>query len=514
MSRKDATFLLLDPLEKILVPLRHPHLRAPRRVGHRLDDFFFYLNMDIVNDIEKLPEGSILDDNERQELTSDDGKCLDVADQPTGADDLGLTPERDSKPMPKKRLTGAARKRLKLLLAANIKAEEALLLCRKPMREQPPEVRSIKRPRLEEVSPKAHAHKTPQMTQPKFTGKGTQATSKSLVPTVPQTPLVAYEPIPIPCGSSSLMEFGPTTSATSSSAMRTTVTAHQLRTPAPNQCVTTTGMTVNAKEETATFKDALKSFRVGIQHTTPMTDEMMSMVRSSVLCEVAKITEAGTGPRFVGCSFKPGWLLITCQNEPTKKWLESITPTLKPWAEAELSVLHEKSMPKLAIGTAFIPNSETNSVEVALKLLKSQNDCLNTDQWKILNRKEVENGTILTVSMDELSVDFIKAQDYKVNLGFRKVQFRIKGNTTSARQPTSEGTGSSTMEMPTPPEAAKSEEYNSKFARDSFPQSKGTSQTWIPRFKTGQQVRGRYASVPNRNPRGRPRPTGMAKGNR
>ncbi|XP_059045052.1 uncharacterized protein LOC131840879 [Achroia grisella] len=243
-----------------------------------------------------------------------------------------------------------------------------------------------------------------------------------------------------------------------------------------------------------------------------MTDEMMSMVRSSVLREVGKITEAGKGPRFVGCSFKPGWLLITCQNEPTKIWLESITPSLKPWADAELSVLDERAMPKPAIGTAFIPSSETRSVDEALRMLKSQNDCLNSELWKILNRKAEENGTVLTVSLDEPSVDFLKTQDYKVNLGFKKVLFRVKGISTPTQQPSSDGNGRSATEIPTPSEAAKGVDTNAKSARGSFPQPKGTSQTRIPSFKTGRKDRGRSATASNRNPQGRPRPTGKAKG--
>lgn len=509
--------------------------------------------MDILKDIEKLLGESSLDDNERQNLESEasHGTDVEMANEPAGTKGITLSPSKDLKPNPspsetshgtnldmaqeltgtegltsspnktlkpnqtKKRLNGAARKRLKHLLAQNVKAEEALKLCLKPIKDLPPEMRPVKRLRSEEASPKEHAHKTPKVAQHDASFCDTQAAkaSKPSTPTVStetKTPDRSIHKVPaLPGRSSSPQVF----TTTSSPTRQTTTTSQQSMAPASVQAAKTNRTSGSAKVGAATYKDVLGSFRVGIQHSAPMSDEMLGMVRSSVLREVGKITEAARGPRFVGCSFKPGWLLITCQNESSKKWLEETIPDLKPWPEAELSVLDEKSMPKPAIGTVFIPSTETSSVEEALRMMKSQNDELNSDLWKILNRKVEENGTTLTLSLDEPSVDSIKAHDYRVNLGFKKVLFRIKGTTKPEQQPSvaRAGADASLAQTPSQPQVAKGDK-NAKTAKGSFPRNRGASQASRPRFKQTRPGHGKGVKGPNCKPKGRPRPVGHAEG--
>lgn len=121
-----------------------------------------------VAEIDSGSEGALLAsppprENDATELanpSAEVGSCS--APNPTGA-----SASESIKPENRKKLSGAARKRFKRLRAANVSADEALVLCRQPWKEIPqllPEAKALKRIRSEEESPKGHLTKAPKTT--------------------------------------------------------------------------------------------------------------------------------------------------------------------------------------------------------------------------------------------------------------------------------------------------------------------------------------------------------------
>ncbi|KOB64776.1 Uncharacterized protein OBRU01_23808 [Operophtera brumata] len=115
-----------------------------------------------------------------------------------------------------------------------------------------------------------------------------------------------------------------------------------------------------------------------------------------------KIVDRGKGPTFAGFTHKPGWILITCQNQESLGWLESEIPRVKPWTGAELSITPESELPKPTVEIPFVPSSEVESIDEAIHLLRTQNEGLYTELWKVLHSKSEENGHVVTFSLDEL----------------------------------------------------------------------------------------------------------------
>ncbi|KOA95835.1 Uncharacterized protein OBRU01_27368, partial [Operophtera brumata] len=63
--------------------------------------------------------------------------------------------------------------------------------------------------------------------------------------------------------------------------------------------------------------------------------------------------------------------------------------------------------------------SEVESIDVAIHLLRTQNEGLYTELWKVLYSKSEENGHVVTFSLDELSVEALAAVDFQATLGFK-----------------------------------------------------------------------------------------------
>ncbi|XP_063547667.1 uncharacterized protein LOC134755120 [Cydia strobilella] len=174
------------------------------------------------------------------------------------------------------------------------------------------------------------------------------------------------------------------------------------------------------------YNEVLSQVRVGIKDSKPMSVAQLESLCSTILQKIATL-EMDEGPKFKGYSYKPGWLLITCSDQRSKAWLELITPSLKPWPEANLGIIPENELPKPNIGMVFIPEIDDSKVKQSLSLLYAQNQGLYTEHWKILHTKVEKSGAMVTLSLDDMSVENLQKKGLKANLGFREVQFRLKG---------------------------------------------------------------------------------------
>ncbi|XP_063365787.1 uncharacterized protein LOC134654250 [Cydia amplana] len=174
------------------------------------------------------------------------------------------------------------------------------------------------------------------------------------------------------------------------------------------------------------YNEVLSQVRVGIKDSKPMSVAQLETLCNTILQKIVTL-EMDEGPKFKGYAYKPGWLLITCSDQRSKAWLEQITPSLKPWPEANLGVIPENELPKPNIGMVFIPEIDDSKVRQSLSLLYAQNQGLYTEYWKILHTKVEKSGVMVTLSLDDMSVKSLQKKGLKANLGFREVQFRLKG---------------------------------------------------------------------------------------
>lgn len=285
----------------------------------------------------------------------------------------------------KGKLNGAARKRFRRLIAANVEVNEARALAVKPWNQIPiqnvppdPKPKPTKRQRSEEESPKEQPKKAPRL-------EASHGVSPKL-----------------------------------------------------------------------SFKQVAEAKRVGIRSATSMSDDQMKQVHRALTLAMLEVVGRGKGPKFAGFTHKPGWILVTCENQESLGWLEREVPKVKPWTGAELSIIPESELPKPMVVITFVPSSEVESLDEAIQLLRTQNEGLNTELWKVLHSKSEENGYVVTFSLDELSVEALAAVDFRATLGFKKVTFKVRGGSeskpptvveTDPQPSTSSGQGSSGQGM-------------------------------------------------------------------
>ncbi|KAJ8735608.1 hypothetical protein PYW07_007228 [Mythimna separata] len=323
----------------------------------------------------------------------------------------------------KRNLSGAARKRLRRLKAGGMDPAEAYKLvteqlanARAPSTGQMADMskgkRPIKRIRSEDESPKDHAKKATRVDD----GSG----SIILVPDEPSTTQVGPPP---------------ETSAMS-------------------------------------FKDALTNVRVGIRNKEPMSDAQLGLLYKDILRAILN-APMPKGPEFKirteGCTFKPGWLQVIVKNDYSRKWLEQIVGTLKPWPEAELSFINEKDLPKAKIGILHFRTEDVlKTPRDALNLLEKQND-LQTGLWKVLSVKKERDGITTALSIDDASVKALRMLNCRPQLGFHKAYIHIRGDNTLAKAEQVAGASQSGAKIPPPaqhaPKAGPSVQVSGKTAK-------------------------------------------------
>lgn len=186
------------------------------------------------------------------------------------------------------------------------------------------------------------------------------------------------------------------------------------------------------------FKQALEGKKIGIFSVNypedSLTTEQMNMVQEAILMKIIDLDEGSIKPKFLGTTFKAGWLTINCANEDTANWLKQSIGSITPWEGARLKAAED--LPKAVKINAFFPNSAEDNNEKILKLVGKQNDGLKTSQWRVLKRTQEGVSAHLTLSIDKSSQDVLKARGHRISYKFGQVTMRDK----SAKKPQSRQT--------------------------------------------------------------------------
>ncbi|KAM8702160.1 hypothetical protein ACLKA7_000899 [Drosophila subpalustris] len=124
-----------------------------------------------------------------------------------------------------------------------------------------------------------------------------------------------------------------------------------------------------------------------------LSTKELSAVQEAILDVIRTQRQGAVKPSFTGCTFRPGWLLISCANRETADWLKAAMPKLKLWPGAKVELVADADMPKPQVYIGHFPKTEKYSNEDILQLLEGQNSAPWLGDWRILNR--VDRGNIL-----------------------------------------------------------------------------------------------------------------------
>lgn len=178
------------------------------------------------------------------------------------------------------------------------------------------------------------------------------------------------------------------------------------------------------------YRDAVTGIKVAIAAVNfpeeELSLEQLNKVDDAIMNAVEKIPIEGTRVSFSYCSFKPGYMVLTCVNEESKKWITSVVPTLKPWEGAKLRCMDGNDLPKPFIHLVWIPGQVEITPKSILDRMMRQNEGMCTTNWVVVNDLKCDKGHTMTVSVDSKSEKYLKERNYSVYLRFGKVTFRPK----------------------------------------------------------------------------------------
>lgn len=179
------------------------------------------------------------------------------------------------------------------------------------------------------------------------------------------------------------------------------------------------------------YRDVVNSAKLGIlpkgYPSIELTTTQLIATQKAILAKVAGQRKEPVKPKFGDCVFKSGYLIIVCKNKETAEWLKKAITSIVPWPGAELAAVDEKDIPQPAILIGFFPWSAEDSNEEILTLLESQNDGLNSDEWRILQRNNINQRHVeLVFTVDGMSLKSIKKSEYTLDFKFGNANLRKK----------------------------------------------------------------------------------------
>ncbi|KAL7723868.1 hypothetical protein ACLKA6_002191 [Drosophila palustris] len=186
-----------------------------------------------------------------------------------------------------------------------------------------------------------------------------------------------------------------------------------------------------------------KKFPSGYPKALLSTKEL-SAVQEAILDVIRTQRQGAVKPFFTGCTFRPGWLLISCANRETADWLKAAMPKLKLWPGAKVELVADADMPKPQVYIGHFPKTEKYSNEDILQLLEGQNSALRTGDWRILNRVERGKQIELTFAVDPNSDEKLKSVGHRLCYGFGQSGSALLITSSTMAAPTANASAATT----------------------------------------------------------------------
>ena len=222
------------------------------------------------------------------------------------------------------------------------------------------------------------------------------------------------------------------------------------------------------------YANALKITKVAIlpgkYPEVELSAEEQTKLEEAIVEEMTIDYENKLKPQFGGIAFRSGFLVVDCETQNTVKWLVEAIPSLLSWEGVKLDTKVGDDIPKPHIITIFFPRSCGQDPMKSVKLIASQNEiCIDT--WKILGQKDEGPGQIVTIGIDEKSLQTINEKNHVLSYRFGKINVHVKKYKTDTIpenvKETQEITGSTTQMTPQSMELEENTPHSDKEPDDS-----------------------------------------------
>ncbi|XP_055623627.1 uncharacterized protein LOC129767040 [Toxorhynchites rutilus septentrionalis] len=158
---------------------------------------------------------------------------------------------------------------------------------------------------------------------------------------------------------------------------------------------------------------------------TDLTSAQLDSIQNALLTAIEQQRNEPVKPKFFNCSYKSGYLILSCKDHQTSEWLKKVVPGIILDDNIKLVALDAKNIPRPEILHAFFPQSATFSDKRLKSLIESQNENLSTDKWRILKRSNPnEIHADWTLTVDEASMRQLTSTNFNINFRFGGTKLR------------------------------------------------------------------------------------------
>ncbi|CAH1957005.1 unnamed protein product [Acanthoscelides obtectus] len=210
-------------------------------------------------------------------------------------------------------------------------------------------------------------------------------------------------------------------------------------------------------------KDLKSLYVAGLLHpeypTSIFTRDQLLTLKEAVVEAVTYIPD-NIPQEKMHCILRYGWLQITCADEASLNSLEGVTKNLQSYGMLEF--VKGKDLPNPHVCEAFLHDDAEGEHLIAqdvLKRLERMNDGLDTQTWIVLDHIISGPGQIWTFAIDEMSLQTLTRESFRLYFGYDKVQFHLKSmveetidlsDETSSNMSINSTTGSNSKDVSTP----------------------------------------------------------------
>lgn len=164
-----------------------------------------------------------------------------------------------------------------------------------------------------------------------------------------------------------------------------------------------------------------------------LSREEQGQIENLLMDEMFKGSE--TELEFDGIHFRPGLILVDCSTAAVAEWVKATIPKLSGWKGTELTTCTGDAIPGVHLMTVYLPRAAGTDDKKLLDLMVTQNKALSTNLWRIFSSKDEKNGKLLTIGIDDRSLEAIKAKDCKVAYRFGKIPVHLHKRRATGNPP-------------------------------------------------------------------------------
>lgn len=146
-----------------------------------------------------------------------------------------------------------------------------------------------------------------------------------------------------------------------------------------------------------------------------LMNEEMNSIKKDVLKLIAEQKDASlVKPRFTqNPAARSGWLIFFFSDDATAEWIKGQSY----WGDKGCSVVGTDEFPQENLVLGHFRYSFEDQTDLILQVIEGQND-INTADWRVVNRKNDGSLVILTLQVDDASLEKLKESDFHVHYGY------------------------------------------------------------------------------------------------